>query len=352
MPQFLIRKITRRNPFAIERVPLLAKIYRHPFDKYSSPARQFLFGAPNLLMFFLYQRLVPIKPKGTFRFRIGGKDKQIVFDARNTQFSALYFSWFAQGYEPQVTALLDVLMPNNGVFLDVGSNWGWFSLFLSSQPDFQGQIHAFEPFHSTYADLVSTVEQAGLRDVIHCHEVALSDTNGEAAMHLPDHFQSGTAVMADPKTRQSRKNVQMVTLDSLKLHAASVIKIDAEGSETKVLRGGSQLIARHRPMIVFESGRRHQDPESTLQPMRFLRDLGYTFFHLGWLRHAAGEPYFMGDDSDVNPQSEEILSLARFEVNERFLHQDSMNIFACHEDRLRELVQQFEPYQFSPKLQT
>jgi hypothetical protein len=86
--------------------------------------------------------------------------------------------------------------------------------------------------------------------------------------------------------------------------------------------------------------------------MRFLRDLGYTFFHLGWLRHAAGEPYFMGDDSDVNPQSEEILSLARFEVNERFLHQDSMNIFACHEDRLRELEQQFEPYQFSPKLQT
>src|SRR5436189_134954 len=113
----LVRKITRRNPFSIEKLPLMARIYRYPFDKWSTPGRQALFGAPNLLLFFLYQKLIPIKPRGIFKLNIGGQEKRITFDARNTQFCALYVNCFRFGYEPHVTALLDLLIPADGVFL-------------------------------------------------------------------------------------------------------------------------------------------------------------------------------------------------------------------------------------------
>src|SRR5713226_5541601 len=233
MHPVLIRKITRRNPFAIEKLPLIARIFRWPFDRFSTPGRQALFGAPSLLAFFLYRRFVPVRAAGVFKFKIGGQEKRIEFDARNTQFSAIYFKKLASGYEPHITALLDVLMPDDGVFLDVGSNWGWFSLFLASRPGFKGKVHAFEPFPSTFADLVSMVAQAGLSDRIECHNVALSDRIGDATMHLPDGFQSGAATLSEPLRGEVPEGeaISTVTLDALKVDPAAVMKIDAEGSE-------------------------------------------------------------------------------------------------------------------------
>jgi len=338
----LIRKITRRNPFAIEKLPLIARIYRWPFDRFSSFWRMGAFGAPNFLVFLLYQKLIPIKPAGVFKFKTGGQEKRIQFDARNTQFSAVYFKKLAGGYEAHITALLDVLVPDDGVFLDVGSNWGWFSLFLASRPGFMGKVHAFEPFPSTFADLVSTVAQAGLSDRIACHNVALSDRIGDATMHLPYGVQSGGAKLSELSTGAAPKGkaIKTVTLDSLNVEAAAVMKIDAEGSEFKVLTGAASFIPAHRPMIVIESGRYPQEPPRTLGPLRLLRSWGYELFQVAWLRQWEGGPFLMGDDLDPNPQSEETLALARFDVEGRFLRPD-INVFACHRDRLPELETKF-----------
>jgi FkbM family methyltransferase len=295
-----------------------------------------------LLAFFLYQKMVPIKPAGVFKFKIGDQEKRIEFDARNTQFSAIYFRRFALCYEPQITALFDLLMPDDGDFLDVGSNWGWFSLFLASRPGLKVKVHAFEPFPPTFADLISMVEQAGLSDRIECHNVALSDRTGEATMRLQDGFQSGAATLSEVSSGGvlKGKGIKTVTLDSLKLEAAAVMKIDAEGSEFKVLTGAANFIPAHRPMIVLESGRYPQEPPRTLGPLRLLRSWGYELFQVAWLRQWEGGSLLMGDDLDPNPQSEETLALARFDVEERFLRPD-INVFACHRDRLPELETKF-----------
>ncbi len=337
----LIRKITRRNPFTIEKLPLIARIYRWPFDRFSTLGRQALFGAPSLLAFFLCRKFFPMKPTGLFKFKIGGREKRIEFDARNSQFSAVYFKSFASGYEPQITALLDVLLPDDGVFLDIGSNWGWFSLMLASRPGFRGKVHAFEPFPPTFADLRSMVEQTGLADRIECHNAALADRIGDATMHLPDGFQSGAATRSETSTGAAGgKCVKTATLDSLGLETAAVLKIDAEGSEFKVLTGAARFIPAHRPMIVIESGRYPQEPSRTLGPLRLLRSWGYEFFQVAWLRQWEGGSFLIGDDLDPNPQIEETLALSRFDLEERFLRPD-INLFACHRDRLTELERMF-----------
>ena len=38
------------------------------------------------------------------------------------------------GYEPELAHLLDYLVPDTGVFLDVGSNRGYFSIYLATRP--------------------------------------------------------------------------------------------------------------------------------------------------------------------------------------------------------------------------
>ena len=347
MEPVLTRQITRRNPFQLVSIPWIARVFRYPFDRWASLGQQALFGAPNYLTFLLFQRLSPIRPKGIFKFSFDGQEKRVKFNALNAQFQALYRKCFAGGYEPVTSALLDLICPADGAFYDVGSNWGWFSLLIASKPGFNGEVHAFEPFASSYADLVSVVQQAGLGQRVQCHNAALSDRPGSVVMRLPDHFQSGLAVMEETE-RAASGATQMSTLDSLGLRPPSVIKIDVEGAEIKVLRGGARLLAAHKPFLVFENGRAQETPLRTLEPLYFLRDAGYKLFHAGWLKQIGDMPYLTGDDGDPEPQEKELLALSEFAPQERFLHHDGMNIFACHAERMGELEALFQKRRLDP----
>jgi FkbM family methyltransferase len=338
MHRVLVQEIRRRNPFRIYRIPWMARVYAFPFEHYASLGKQALFGAPNFILFLLFQKL-PFGAHGQFGFKLENGEKPIRFNAKNTQFSALYLKSFAAGYEPQITALIDLLSEPDTVFYDIGSNWGWFSLFLASKPGFRGRIHAFEPFPSSYQDLTSMVTQAGIQNLVQCHNVALSDKPGKTAMRLPDHFQSGQAVMEGSDSSNSQ--VAMAPLDSLQLEPPSLIKMDVEGSEIKVFRGSKGVISKYKPMIVFENSRSPHAPMKTMEPLFYLRDLGYSFFHAAWLRRNGTNEFLVGDDADPDPQEQEMLALVNFEPNERLLRPDGINIFACHRERLEQLGNKF-----------
>ena len=116
-----------------------------------------------------------------------------------------------------------------------------------------------------------------------------------------------------------------------------------EGSELRVLQGGLALLRKFRPMIVFENARHLRDPSQTLAPMRYLRDLGYLFFQLGWLRQCDGGPFVLGDDLELDGQAQEILSLTPLRLEERYLRPPAINLLACHETRIPELEAQLSP---------
>ena len=345
MQPILIRQITRRNPFKIKKVPWIARVYAYPFDRWPSLGTQAVFGAPNFALFLLFQKISPFKPQGRFAYAIDGGEKLIRFNGLNTQFHALYFKSFAKGFEPQISALMDLLLPADGVFYDIGSNWGWFSLLLASKPGFHGVIHAFEPFPSTYRDLCSLIAQAGLAECVHAHNLALSDHTGSAHMHLPDRFQSGRAVMEEAQIDEGGV-APMTSLDSLNLDPPFLIKADVEGAEAKVFRGGIKLLAAHKPLLVFENSRQVNDPWWALEPLEILRGLGYDLFQVAWLRRAKDKAFLVGDDIDPAPQDTEVLALSPFCWEDRLLRYEGLNIFACHRDKIPMLKNLFQEYTF------
>jgi FkbM family methyltransferase len=341
MQSLLCREVSRRTPFRLENLPWIAKVYSYPFERWSTLGRQALFGAPHFFLFLLYQKFWPFQSYGTFKASIKGQDKTIRFNVRNTQFHALYFSAFDAGYEPQATALMDLLASTDGVFYDIGSNWGWFSLTIASRSDFKGKVHAFEPFPSTYLDLANVINQAGIDDQVKCHNVALSDKSGQTFMRLPDHFQSGLASV-DENASNGAKTVQTATLDSLAFDPPTLMKVDVESAEIKVFRGGAGFLAKHKPMILFENSRHPDNPSQTLDPILFLKELGYVFYQLAWLRQDQGRTFFVGDDADPAPQPKETLALIPFQAGERLLFHDGFNAFACHSEKVPELEALFE----------
>ena len=76
---------------------------------------------------------------------------------------------------------------------------------------------------------------------------------------------------ASPKTKETTIEVQTELLDNLIPgdKKMSLIKIDVEGGEFQVLQGARHLLARSRPLVIFECGLGGSDFYGTTPDMIF-----------------------------------------------------------------------------------
>ena len=210
-----------RQPYSVARLPWLARLHRNAFRSGRHDVSE-LTKFASRMAFYCGRSIWPFSVQGEFGVDVAGEMRHFRFDARNRMFSAVYFDKYSSGYEPPVLALVDALLPDDGVFFDIGSNWGYFSIYLASRPRFAGQIHAFEPWPTTYADLSSTVRQLGLDNVVHCHNFALGESNHEGAMQCGSH--SGCAKLAPEGSQGVAVKIQ--ALDELRLPRPDLMKVD------------------------------------------------------------------------------------------------------------------------------
>ena len=127
-----------------------------------------------------------------------------------------------------------------GTFIDVGAHIG------SVMADVRGcNIVAIEAM----PDKAATLRRKFPAAVIHA--CAVGEFEREVDFFV-DRAQSGYSSLSSYREGTERITVPLRTLDSL-VTEADVIKIDVEGAELGVLRGAEKLIARSRPVIMFES---------------------------------------------------------------------------------------------------
>ena len=129
----MIISANRRNPFSIDYLPLLGRLHRNSFrsgSSDSSPSGRLL----SRLLFYPMKALSFRPVRGTMKVKVLGQDRRAHFDARNRQFSALYFDVFSCGYEPEFTTLIDALVPDDGILYDVGKQLGFLRHPLGCPP--------------------------------------------------------------------------------------------------------------------------------------------------------------------------------------------------------------------------
>ncbi|HEV2081381.1 MAG TPA: FkbM family methyltransferase [Brevundimonas sp.] len=174
--------------------------------------------------------------------------------------------------------LFDWLSPlhttfRQGVALDIGANIGNHAMWFS---DHFSHVHAFEPNPRTYGLLAFNA--APLPGVT-THQMGLGDQKGELTLSADvlhpevSSLRLGTPGLAD------QIMVRVETLDDLTLERKEdvcFIKIDVEGFEEQVLRGGRATIASTQPLIVMEQhGSEFSDGASP--STRLLEEMGYKF---------------------------------------------------------------------------
>jgi FkbM family methyltransferase len=286
---------------------------------------------------YLWQQFIPFGYIAEFQYL--PLAKKIVYNSKNTQYEVLYNPVFHSGYEPEVCSLLDMLLDQKGTFYDIGSNWGYFSLYAASNSKFSGNIYAFEPFPSTFRDLAQTVKQAGLESRITYQQIALGLKTGVAEMQFQSLLQSGWAALVKRGNHYSKgllykkSTVAVTTLDQVALEPPILIKVDVEGSEDEVFKGGSLTLKKSKPYIIFENSF-SDNLSQTLDPLVTLTKLGYKLFYPCWLNTLAKSHYF-------SPVLGNKLALVPITVETRLLYGQQINLFACHASMLPLLKKKF-----------
>jgi FkbM family methyltransferase len=165
--------------------------------------------------------------------------------------------------------------------LDIGASTGSFSLLAKFHPM---RVVAFEPVPEVYEVLSENVRLNGLEGRVETRRLALSSADGTGVLKVPLDEHTGLSTLGTPTRFKRWCEVEVVTcrLDSLGL-MPDFIKIDVEGWELEVVRGGCETLSRLRPPLLMESaignlrpGIRFDYQAGELESL--LRSYGYTKF--------------------------------------------------------------------------
>ena len=197
-------------------------------------------------------------------------------------------------YENDIHQLaLKMLMDKpDGQVLDIGANLGTFCVPLARKiPALK--FHAFEPQRIVNYQLCANVIINGL-DNVYTYELALSNEDTDVELAMPDYTKE-TNIGAFSVDAEVRKNeyecatvnttdkIQLIPLDMMPFDNVKLIKIDVEGHELEVLRGGIETIkANNYPPIIFEAWTWkpwYQEKRKSL--LEYLEGHGYEIQQLG-----------------------------------------------------------------------
>lgn len=140
---------------------------------------------------------------------------------------------------------IDATLKPGQVFLDVGSNIGYYTLFAADRVGASGGVVAFEPEPVTYESVLRSARANAFSNV-RCVHAALSDRQDRLAFYQTEDG-SAHSLVPEVKGRENRYsatvNVPVTSLDhmlangELELTRIDLIKVDVEGEEARTVAG-------------------------------------------------------------------------------------------------------------------
>ena len=159
------------------------------------------------------------------------------------------------------TVLHTLTSEGKKAFWDVGANIGWFSwCCATARPDFE--IVSFEPDTKNLQCLRRSTQRWGLphHTIVPC---AVAECSGRATFFVDD-IAGATGSLEKSQSfnfhhyghHAPQIEVETVSLDDFLARnetPPSLVKIDVEGAELRILRGAAGMLREHRPILFYES---------------------------------------------------------------------------------------------------
>ncbi len=208
---------------------------------------------------------------------VKGRDGYFLINANDVYVGkALFIYGEYSGLEGE---FLNRLIRAGDVVVEVGANIGSHTIALAKTVGTSGKVYAFEPQRACYSLLESQIALNQLEN-IYAYRYGVGRTKEKLWLPKVNYGavgNFGAVELARNKSADSEQ-VDIVTLDEMLGDVAcSLIKIDVEGMEEDVIRGGIGVIEKHSPIIYVENDR----AQKSKSLIALLLDLKYRlWWHL------------------------------------------------------------------------
>ena len=224
--------------------------------------------------------------------RIGDYDGDCVFHCELGSHIGSQIFWHGM-YSRDSLRILDRLLKPDHVFLDIGANEGEHTVFAAKRLT-KGRVVAFEPSARIYARLLANIEANGFGNVL-AVPIALSSEAGVMTLYASSSRAQdktvneglGTLYARNGGAADLREEVRVMTLDEVvceqRLTRIDWLKVDVEGSELAVLRGGVETLTKYRPRMILEVEEEtaRAAGHTTAELLALVRSLRYTIWNIG-----------------------------------------------------------------------
>ena len=183
-------------------------------------------------------------------------------------------------FEPHFFDIANALMPQDGIFFDLGANVGFCSFGLvSSRP--KANFHMFEASHRMIDLLEQSMDLHG-QHFFHLNRACISNEEGKTAFWLNSN-QSGQSHVAT--SEENGIEVPNLILDKYckdhEIERVDFAKIDLEGHELPALQGWNKCLSENRVKAIYlevmpENQARYG--RQTKTPLCYLESLGYELY--------------------------------------------------------------------------
>lgn len=197
---------------------------------------------------------------------------------KSFQVPAKYWYGRLRGTLEKEMRILGSLIRRDGRVIDIGGNRG---IYAYECWRLGARVEVFEP--NPVCLRVLAAWAAG-KPRVRVHPIALSDCPGVANLHIPvdesgiEHDASAS-IEHDGFAHTRDQLVDLRTLDSYGFDDVSLIKIDVEGHEYKVIGGALEILATSMPALLVEIEQRHSTMPISEVFDRIVR-LGYRGFFM------------------------------------------------------------------------
>ncbi len=166
-------------------------------------------------------------------------------------------AFYVGDLDRKITWICNQIVRPGDTVLDIGANIGMVTLWLSKLVGENGKVHAFEPNPELQKMLEETFAHNSVANVC-LHRTALGSEQGLLELRIP-RVNAGAASLARNQSLSDCDVVKVPVKPLSKIVAEEdiksirLIKIDVEGFEAEVFKGGQEVLSSIRPeAILFE----------------------------------------------------------------------------------------------------
>jgi FkbM family methyltransferase len=186
-------------------------------------------------------------------------------------------------YEPVLTAVFKKLVQPGDVCIDAGASFGFYTCLFALRG---ARVYAFEPVPASFVLHAEAVRLNGCESRVKAYNSGLGERAGTLRIHTFKNLSLGHASSSDlGRADAVPHECPITTIDAVcaeeSVDQISFLKMDVEGYEYEVLKGGQRVLSKaNAPVVHFEVNgqclrHRNLDPNSIVS---LLKGYGYKEF--------------------------------------------------------------------------